>query len=63
RQRNLICSAVFGPAGLEAINVVEQPIPSIRPDLLDLFDREELAKYLTASELPVAAADTDGDSS
>jgi succinate dehydrogenase / fumarate reductase flavoprotein subunit len=63
RQQNLICSAVFGPAGLEAVNVVEQPIPSIRPDLLDLFDREELAKYLTASELPVAAADTDGDSS
>jgi succinate dehydrogenase / fumarate reductase flavoprotein subunit len=57
RQRNLICSAVLGAAGLEAITVVEQPIPAIRDDLLRLFDRDELSKYLTEAELPVGAAE------
>jgi succinate dehydrogenase / fumarate reductase flavoprotein subunit len=27
-------------------------MPPIRPDLLDLFDRGELKKYLTEEELP-----------
>jgi succinate dehydrogenase / fumarate reductase, flavoprotein subunit len=33
--------------------VIEQPLPPMRPDLLALFDRDELAKYLTEAELPV----------
>jgi len=47
RQRNLICSA----SG-DGILVTEQPIPAIRDDLLNLFDRDELSKYLTEAELP-----------
>ncbi|MGX7678085.1 fumarate reductase/succinate dehydrogenase flavoprotein subunit [Jatrophihabitans sp. DSM 45814] len=63
RQKNLICSATFTAAGLNAIDVVEQPIPDIREDLLALFDRDELAKYLTEAELPpeTAAAPTEGE--
>jgi succinate dehydrogenase / fumarate reductase flavoprotein subunit len=58
RQRNLICSAVFSGEGIDGIDVVEQPIPSIREDLLALFDRDELAKYLTTDELPPGAPPT-----
>ena len=32
--------------------VTEQPITPIRPDLLALFERSELEKYLTEEELP-----------
>jgi succinate dehydrogenase / fumarate reductase flavoprotein subunit len=32
-------------------------VPTIRPDLLALFEREELAKYLTAEELPAAGGE------
>jgi succinate dehydrogenase / fumarate reductase flavoprotein subunit len=35
-----------------AVTVDRKPVPTIRPELLALFDREELAKYLTAEELP-----------
>jgi succinate dehydrogenase / fumarate reductase flavoprotein subunit len=47
RQRNLVCLA-----GDDDVEVIEQPIPPMRPDLLELFDRDELAKYLTDAELP-----------
>jgi succinate dehydrogenase / fumarate reductase flavoprotein subunit len=47
RQKNLVC-AIAG----DAIAVTEQPIPSLREDLLALFDRDELSKYLTEAELP-----------
>jgi succinate dehydrogenase / fumarate reductase flavoprotein subunit len=43
---NLICTA----AG-DGIEVVAQPMTPMRPDLLRLFDRDELAKYLTDDEL------------
>jgi succinate dehydrogenase / fumarate reductase flavoprotein subunit len=43
---NLICAA----AG-DGIEVVAQPMTPMRPDLLRLFDRDELAKYLTDDEL------------
>ncbi len=46
RQLNLICTA----AG-DGIEVVEQPLPPMRHDLLALFERDELAKYLTDAEL------------
>jgi succinate dehydrogenase / fumarate reductase flavoprotein subunit len=48
RGKNLICSVTESGA----VDVVEQPLPSTRPDLLALFDRDELAKYLTDEELP-----------
>jgi succinate dehydrogenase / fumarate reductase flavoprotein subunit len=48
RTKNLVCSLTDG----SAVDVVEQPIPPMRPDLMALFDRDELAKYLTAAELP-----------
>jgi succinate dehydrogenase / fumarate reductase flavoprotein subunit len=48
RQRNLVCSL-----SEDGIEVHEQPIPPLRPDLLELFDRDELVKYFTEDELPV----------
>jgi len=47
RSKVLICT--IDGAG---IAVTEQPITPIRPDLLALFERSELEKYLTESELP-----------
>ena len=61
RGRNLICSADG-----DAIEVREQPMPAMRGDLLALFDKGELAKYLTPDELagvPAAATHTDGSGS
>ncbi len=52
RQINLICRSDVDENGIGAIDVVEQPIPQIREDLLRLFERDELSKYLTAAELP-----------
>ncbi len=46
RKINLICS-VEG----DAVSVVQQPLSSMRPDLLELFDRYELSKYMTEEEL------------
>ncbi|WP_055591106.1 fumarate reductase/succinate dehydrogenase flavoprotein subunit [Peterkaempfera griseoplana] len=52
RSVNLCCSLTESGA----VEVVRRPNPPIRPDLLDLFAAEELAKYLTEEELPVRAA-------
>jgi len=46
RQLNLVCVADG-----DGIEVLEQPIPPMRRDLLELFERDELAKYLTEAEL------------
>ena len=46
RQVNLICSS----AG-DSIEVDEQPMIPMREDLLRLFKRDELGKYLTDEEL------------
>jgi succinate dehydrogenase / fumarate reductase flavoprotein subunit len=35
----------------DKIDMVHQPLPVIRPDLLDLFDISELKKYMTKEEL------------
>jgi len=51
RQKNLICSLTDGAA----VDVVEQPVIPMRTDLIALFDRDELAKYLTEEELPAAS--------
>jgi len=47
RKVNLVCSAVNGH-----VDVLEQPMTPMREDLLALFERSELAKYLTEEELP-----------
>jgi succinate dehydrogenase / fumarate reductase, flavoprotein subunit len=44
---NLVCS--LDPSG--DISVIEQPTSTMREDLIALFDRDELAKYLTDDEL------------
>ena len=46
RRKNLICAA----SG-EGVEVSEQPMPTIREDLLALFATDELKKYLTDEEL------------
>jgi succinate dehydrogenase / fumarate reductase flavoprotein subunit len=48
RQVNLVV-ALEG----DTVTLTRQPVPTIRVDLLRLFDREELGKYLTAAELAV----------
>ncbi|WP_411285493.1 fumarate reductase/succinate dehydrogenase flavoprotein subunit [Lapillicoccus sp.] len=50
RLKNLICSVDTGGANA-GITVEEQPMPPMREDLLALFKRAELGKYLTDDEL------------
>jgi len=47
RQINLVCSVT--PSGDVAL--AQQPVPTMRPDLLGLFEQSELAKYMTEEEL------------
>jgi succinate dehydrogenase / fumarate reductase flavoprotein subunit len=47
RQINLVC----GVDSDGNVTLTHQPVPTMRPDLLDLFDRSELAKYMTEEEL------------
>jgi succinate dehydrogenase / fumarate reductase flavoprotein subunit len=51
RKVNLICSMSNGHVALW-----RQPVKPMRPDLMTLFDRAELKKYLTEEELPPEAA-------
>ena len=59
RQVNLICSLKDDGS----VDLVHQPIPTVRPDLLGLFEMSELKKYFTDGELSVlgAGADTAAD--
>ena len=50
RQVNLICTLMEDGSG---IDLKHQPIPTIRPDLLALFEVSELKKYFTDEELAV----------
>jgi succinate dehydrogenase / fumarate reductase flavoprotein subunit len=53
RRINLICS-VEEPSqvgGLRSIAVRRQPLPDMPPELLGLFERDELSKYMTDAEL------------
>jgi succinate dehydrogenase / fumarate reductase flavoprotein subunit len=52
RLQNLICRTEPDETGLGNIVVNSQPTPTIRPDLLELFEVDELSKYLTTAELP-----------
>ncbi|GAB3449160.1 fumarate reductase/succinate dehydrogenase flavoprotein subunit [Streptomonospora sediminis] len=49
RRVNLVSSLRGGRLELR-----QEPLGSLRPDLMELFDREELSKYLTEEELPAA---------
>jgi succinate dehydrogenase / fumarate reductase flavoprotein subunit len=44
---NLICTL----DGSDSVELKRQPVPEIRQDLLELFERTELSKYLTEPEL------------
>jgi succinate dehydrogenase / fumarate reductase, flavoprotein subunit len=46
RRINLVC-ALDG----DGVSIERQPLPPMRPDLLALFDRSELSKYMTDEEL------------
>jgi succinate dehydrogenase / fumarate reductase, flavoprotein subunit len=46
RKVNLVCWLDGDDVRLET-----KPLPTIRPELLELFDRAELAKYMTEDEL------------
>jgi len=48
RQVNLVCA--INAAG-DGIDLTHQPLPTLRAELLGLFDRSELAKYMTSDEL------------
>jgi succinate dehydrogenase / fumarate reductase flavoprotein subunit len=48
RKVNLICSLNGKKDG---IDVVQQPMPPMRSELLALFKRDELKKYYTEQEL------------
>lgn len=49
RRVNLVVSLREG-----GIHLSRRPLDPLRPDLMELFDREELGKYLTEEELPPA---------
>ena len=53
RKVNLVCR----PAG-EGVEVTQQPLPVMPPELLSLFDREELSKYMTDEELAILPEET-----
>jgi succinate dehydrogenase / fumarate reductase flavoprotein subunit len=53
RKVNLVCQL----SG-EKVELRHQPLIPMRPDLLALFDRDELKKYLTEQELPAVAAES-----
>jgi len=48
RAVNLICS-LDGPDG--SVMIEHKPVPTVRRDLLELFERSELSKYFTEAEL------------
>jgi succinate dehydrogenase / fumarate reductase flavoprotein subunit len=52
---NLVCQL-----GAGGVSLRRQPVPAIRPDLLELFEDSELRKYLTDDELPDRTAEREG---
>ncbi len=50
RAINLICS-LDGPDG--SVLVEHKPVPTVRRDLLELFERSELSKYFTEAEIAI----------
>jgi succinate dehydrogenase / fumarate reductase flavoprotein subunit len=56
RKKNLIC-ALEKDGGSVAVS--EQPLPTMPVELLGLFERSELSKYLTKEELSILASEDD----
>jgi succinate dehydrogenase / fumarate reductase, flavoprotein subunit len=54
RRVNLVCA--LDPGDPPGVQVHRQPLPPMREDLMDLFDVDELAKYLTDEELPAVGS-------
>jgi succinate dehydrogenase / fumarate reductase flavoprotein subunit len=48
RKVNLVCR----PSG-DGVEITQQPLPVMPPELLSLFDRDELNKYMTDEELAI----------
>jgi succinate dehydrogenase / fumarate reductase flavoprotein subunit len=64
RGTNLVCRLEDPVDPSAPVTLTHQPVPTIRRDLLELFDPKELGKYLTPAELAVlddgpVAADPD----
>ncbi|MFI0371345.1 fumarate reductase/succinate dehydrogenase flavoprotein subunit [Actinomadura sp. 1N219] len=57
RKVNLVCSLAGDPASPH-VELRRQAMEPMRGDLLELFDNDELKKYLTAEELPAGLAET-----
>src|SRR5215470_3654474 len=57
RQVNLVCS--LSPSG--EVELRHQPVPTMRPELLSLFDLSELKKYMTDQELDAYQPAKDGE--
>ena len=55
RKRLLVCTVQSGEGSIGDVNIVEKEQIPMRPDLLDLFELDELKKYLTEAELPAGA--------
>ncbi len=53
RKINLQLALETSPGGAQAVSLVHKPVPTVRPELLALFERSELSKYMTAEELTV----------
>jgi succinate dehydrogenase / fumarate reductase flavoprotein subunit len=48
----------------DSVSMTRKPLPEIRPDLLELFEKSELKKYMTEEELaglPAASPEPEGD--
>ncbi|TDB93306.1 fumarate reductase/succinate dehydrogenase flavoprotein subunit [Actinomadura sp. 7K534] len=56
RKVNLVCSLAGDPSDPH-VELTRQPMRPMRDDLLELFENDELKKYLTAEELPAALAE------
>ncbi|TAM89353.1 MAG: fumarate reductase/succinate dehydrogenase flavoprotein subunit [Jatrophihabitans sp.] len=59
RAKNLVCTYPEGGGG--HVEIVEQPMVPMREDLLALFEKKELAKYLTDAELATIPETHGGD--
>jgi succinate dehydrogenase flavoprotein subunit len=57
RQVNLVCSV--GSSG--EVGLVRKPVPTLRPELLSLFELAELKKYMTDEELATYQPAKDGE--
>src|SRR5690349_2601469 len=51
RRINLVCHRQEDGTELGGIGLKQQQLPDMPPELLGLFERDELSKYLTAAEL------------